>query len=49
MLEGAGALWFLTEPERELALRLCNPPGRQEVVGAPVAIPNVVSDTNLSH
>ena len=39
MLEGAGALWFLTEPERELALRLCNPPGRQEVVGAPVPVP----------
>ncbi len=40
MLEGAGALWFLTEPERELALRLCNPPRRHEVVGAPVAVPS---------
>ncbi len=39
MFEGAGALWFLTEPEQELALRLCNPPHRQEVVGAPVAVP----------
>ena len=39
MLEGAAALWFLTEPERELALRLCNPPRRHEVVGAPVTIP----------
>lgn len=39
MLEGAGALWFLTEPEQELALRLCNPPRRHEVVGAPVSVP----------
>jgi len=39
MLEGAGALWFLSEPERELAMRLCNAPSRQEVVGAPVTVP----------
>ncbi len=40
MLEGAGALWFLTGPERDLALSLCNPPRRHEVVGAPVALPS---------
>ncbi len=40
MLEGAGALWFLTEPEQDLATRLCNPPRRHRVVGAPVALPD---------
>ena len=40
MLEGAGGLWFLTDPERDLAHRLCNPPRRQEVVGAPVRAPS---------
>ena len=40
MLEGAGALWFLTEPERDLAMRLCNPPRRHEIVGAPVFVPD---------
>ena len=39
MLEGAGALWFLTEPERELAITLCNLPRNNEIVGAPVNVP----------
>jgi glycosyltransferase involved in cell wall biosynthesis len=38
MIEGAGALWFLTEPERSLAQRLYSLPPRHEVVGAPVAV-----------
>ena len=39
MVEGAGAVWFLTEPEQRLASRLYNLPPRTEVVGAPVSAP----------
>lgn len=40
MIEGAGALWFLTEPEQQLASRLYNLPHRHDVIGAPVTIPS---------
>jgi glycosyltransferase involved in cell wall biosynthesis len=40
MLEGAGALWFLTEPEHDLAARICSLPHRAAVVGAPVRAPD---------
>jgi len=39
MLEGAGAVWFLTEPEQWLASRLYNLPPRTEVIGAAVPAP----------
>ncbi|MDH3295896.1 MAG: glycosyltransferase, partial [Acidimicrobiia bacterium] len=39
MVEGAGAVWFLTEPEQDLAGRLYNLPIRHQVIGAPVSVP----------
>ncbi len=39
MIEGAGGVWFLTDPERDLARRLYNPPARRATVGASVDVP----------
>lgn len=39
MMAGAHGIWFLTEPERDLARRLYRLPTRQAVIGASVEIP----------
>lgn len=40
MMEAAGGVWFLTEPERDLANRLYRLGPRQQVVGATVPLPD---------
>lgn len=40
MVEGVRGLWFLTEPERDLAARLYRLPARHTIVGASVDIPD---------
>lgn len=39
MMEGVHGVWFLTEPERDLADRLYNLPSRRSIVGASVEFP----------
>ncbi len=39
MIEGVHGVWFLTEPERDLAARLYRLPDRQAIVGASVEFP----------
>jgi glycosyltransferase involved in cell wall biosynthesis len=40
MIEGAHGVWFLTDPERDLATRLYRLPPRQATIGASVEIPD---------
>jgi glycosyltransferase involved in cell wall biosynthesis len=40
MIEGAHGIWFLTDPERDLASRLYELPARHAVVGASVDVPD---------
>lgn len=40
MMEGAAGLWFLTDPERDLANRIYRLGDRQTIVGASVEIPD---------
>jgi len=40
MLGGAAGIWFLTEPEQDLARRLHRLPERQAIVGASVEVPD---------
>lgn len=48
LLEGAGGLWFLTEPERDLGQRMYNLGDRQAIVGASVAVPNQYEPTSFT-
>ncbi len=40
MMAGAAGIWFLTDPERDLAERLYQLPANQTVVGASIAFPH---------
>ncbi|MEM9561204.1 MAG: glycosyltransferase family 4 protein [Actinomycetota bacterium] len=40
MMAGAGGIWFLTDPERDLARRLYQLPANQAIVGASIVFPD---------